>query len=190
MKPKHTTGPWSVTFALIGPPREQIAVIRALDSICGMRNMGDYTEEEFQANAHLIAAAPDLFEACEEAHRFLTELAPKNRQSAKDKLLAALIRARGGEDHDKPQEGAQRGPVEGKVYRVTYKLQGQKLPRSLVATYMGKGGVLGHPTYNFSGRPVFGTCPIWLRDIISIEETSDPLSEPKIERGVTSEKAK
>jgi hypothetical protein len=58
---KHTTGPW---FASVhDDDGEQFAVIRAIDSIAGMRNSGDYSPEEFESNAHLIAAAPELWEA-------------------------------------------------------------------------------------------------------------------------------
>lgn len=54
---KHTQGPYTATIALPG----RVALIRALDSIAGMQNTGDYTAEEFEANARLLAASATMF---------------------------------------------------------------------------------------------------------------------------------
>lgn len=56
---KHTAGPWRFTNGIvprISTPNGQ--------SICGMHKRGiqkgDFSQEEFEANGHLIKAAPDL----------------------------------------------------------------------------------------------------------------------------------
>jgi hypothetical protein len=67
----HTPGPWSIDAAGdIFAGRELIAIP------CGF-NYGNYRDAddggkaEFDANARLIAAAPELLEALQEAHRAL-----------------------------------------------------------------------------------------------------------------------
>lgn len=60
---RHTPGPWFATVHPAGEHHRQYALIRAVDSIAGMSNSGDYSAEEFEANARLIAAAPEMYEA-------------------------------------------------------------------------------------------------------------------------------
>ena len=61
-EPKHTGAPWTVKIVEPG----KIALISSLDSIAGMRNSGDFLPDEFDANARLIGAAPDLYDALKE----------------------------------------------------------------------------------------------------------------------------
>ncbi len=58
---KHTPAPWRPEIY-----EPKAAIIIAWDSVCAMRNNGDYTHDEFEANARLIAAAPALLEAAQE----------------------------------------------------------------------------------------------------------------------------
>ena len=57
----HTPGPWSVS-------PDGWFVIAGLDMICEMENFGG----DEDGNARLIAAAPDMANACREAIAFLT----------------------------------------------------------------------------------------------------------------------
>lgn len=65
---KHTPGPWTAEIheglpATTNSRQEPaFAVIRAIDSVAGMRQ-GDERFDEFEANARLIAAAPQMLEA-------------------------------------------------------------------------------------------------------------------------------
>lgn len=104
MKTQHTSGPWFASIHKDSPDQPAIALIRAVDTIAGMRQTGDYTEETFAANAHLIAASPELFEACEAAAQFIGVMAGINPgrtqatgRQVHDQLMSALIRARGGQ---------------------------------------------------------------------------------------------
>lgn len=60
MENKHTPGPWQVTSlnlnTIITNPNES-------GRICTMNERSSYNDEERQANAKLIAAAPQLLEA-------------------------------------------------------------------------------------------------------------------------------
>jgi hypothetical protein len=59
---------------------------------CGF-GVWDWESDQGKANAHLIAAAPDLYEACDEALAFM-ELTSVTG-SLPDQLRAALNKARG-----------------------------------------------------------------------------------------------
>ena len=61
-KEKNTPGPWEVRFH----DNKKAALIGSHDSICAMRKSGDYTQEEFEANAALIGAAPELRDSLKE----------------------------------------------------------------------------------------------------------------------------
>lgn len=58
----HTPGPWRIGDAChtIFPPKSDTHSLRAIASINGYRG-----SDEFRANARLIAAAPELLEACQ-----------------------------------------------------------------------------------------------------------------------------
>ena len=80
----HTEGPWTIDHQRIGPPGEPVALLcdvndpmtgtvidwpRGNDSGTAM----SIDDAENEANARLIASAPDLLEACEVANRFFEE---------------------------------------------------------------------------------------------------------------------
>lgn len=52
--------------------------------------------EEQWANAHLVAAAPELLEAAEEALRCIEKLVPKTEFAPREMLHAAIAKAKGG----------------------------------------------------------------------------------------------
>lgn len=61
MNTKHTAGPWYV----IGSNPPMIYTKDALDIICQCDSAGEMTRAQEQANARLIAAAPELLELLE-----------------------------------------------------------------------------------------------------------------------------
>ena len=82
---KHTPGPWSV-----GGPTEYAYQLRIDPSIGVVYGGG----EEVQANAHLIAAAPELLEALDYALAVADEglrLGPEWRE----KTRAVIVKAKG-----------------------------------------------------------------------------------------------
>ena len=93
----HTPGPWKITHDY-----------NIMKDNRGIANCGGYTvntsnwqeiDEENKANANLIAAAPDLLEACEVAHSILSKKLKRFRspleQVAIDKLATAIAKTRG-----------------------------------------------------------------------------------------------
>lgn len=66
----HTPGPW---FTHISEVRGDLCVVSDRAWICGeiLNRVRTISEEEATANAHLISAAPDLFEALDMARRYM-----------------------------------------------------------------------------------------------------------------------
>lgn len=106
---KHTPGRWSAVkrneFVGEGPEidvlKTDVNYVQVDDhSIARMTTLGD----EADANAALIAAAPDLLAACEWALDLLNQYAPEigpqshipGTQATKDQLRAAIRKAEGG----------------------------------------------------------------------------------------------
>lgn len=58
---KHTPGPWGVD------PKRSFRVLDVSDNTICSTGSCDHIRDQWEANAHLIAAAPDLLSACEEA---------------------------------------------------------------------------------------------------------------------------
>lgn len=81
----HTPGPWYVfppgEFSMwhVGPAGHSVAYVRSVD--------------DTQANTQLIAAAPDLLEACEAA--FMHMVANDEFGATMNKLDRAIAKARG-----------------------------------------------------------------------------------------------
>lgn len=83
--PAHTPGPWKATFTATSPSREVWA------------NSGPVTVLSVtttEANARLIAAAPDLLVACEAALTLLENSPLANSETA-EQLRVALAKAQG-----------------------------------------------------------------------------------------------
>ncbi len=67
---KHTPGPWSYGNGEIRVIGGNINLLDRLDPIAIVKRMD---EPEQQANAALIATAPDLLEACQISHKVLKD---------------------------------------------------------------------------------------------------------------------
>lgn len=90
---KFTPGPWrrynGPLMRSIWSDRNRGKDESAVAQICGPRQY----DEESDANAHLIAAAPDLYEALE---GILDEVSPENISRALSALAKAIGSARAG----------------------------------------------------------------------------------------------
>ena len=61
--PEFTPGPWAVN-----PNKAQVDVMPSMVPVCLLLWPTEHrSEEETEANAHLIAAAPEMYEACKTA---------------------------------------------------------------------------------------------------------------------------
>ena len=93
---KFTKGPWKATYdsqlqAAIEiyntEDRVMVAVLPDRGTIEAM--------SEIEANANLIAAAPDMYEALEEVWRILDSTMPLSRDNRADRIKRILCKARG-----------------------------------------------------------------------------------------------
>ena len=69
MKTKHTPGPWEMKFDIDNTVYVESKTTLIADNLLNESDILDLSIEEIQeykANAKLIAAAPDLLEACQE----------------------------------------------------------------------------------------------------------------------------
>jgi hypothetical protein len=86
---KHTAGPWKVD----GPPDNQIVWSSPENRVCFLAHSNGADEARDVANARLIAAAPDLYEALEEAEEWLSGWASAEPYLAQIRAALALARA-------------------------------------------------------------------------------------------------
>jgi hypothetical protein len=91
---KHTPGPWFLfgnpAHCVGGPhPQNDTAGV----AMCGMRLR---TPEEGEANARLIAAAPDLLAACEEFEAYHQHGSLDQFPALCSQIRAAIAKAKGG----------------------------------------------------------------------------------------------
>ena len=83
---RHTPGPWAVNpTGDIGP-----WYVGTQDEGIADCDLGFCGAEEFEANARLIAAAPDLLEACE---RLMRDYPDKSNSTAIEAIRAAIAKA-------------------------------------------------------------------------------------------------
>lgn len=102
MSTQHTPGPWAVTCdtqykrgVLVRDKGGQGYVVAACDSIA---NTGaKYVNECLEANARLIAAAPDLLAAAQTALAALTPWRNYEEQEASIALQTAIAKAKGAQ---------------------------------------------------------------------------------------------
>lgn len=65
---QHTPGPWTIGRGYSSTNATPIRVNGGnLAWVCGLDSEWQFTKEQTAANARLIAAAPDLLDACEES---------------------------------------------------------------------------------------------------------------------------
>ena len=100
MSAGHTPGPWVATG--IGGPWEQRLSIRAAGWGCvahvGVNPSLPHWDLPQRSNARLIAAAPELLEACQAAWNCIAELSPTQARVEVAQLLqAAIEKAEGAE---------------------------------------------------------------------------------------------
>jgi hypothetical protein len=88
---KHTPGPWKVDRFEDKPHQRRHTVGGNSLMICDTWSM--WEDEETEANAHLIAAAPDLLGACKAVNAWLDQ--PTGKIIKSFKQLAELSRLSG-----------------------------------------------------------------------------------------------
>ena len=103
----HTPGPWAVkgTEPLIAArvgTGDAAVISRIAHPECGYVHIDDYVERD--SNARLIAAAPELLEACRTAHDYTWDKA-KGTETAppawiRDNLKAAIAKATGTNEQE------------------------------------------------------------------------------------------
>lgn len=88
---KHTEGPWQLIDASRG------WVITANDGLYDIALVRDIGNEDNQANANVLVAAPDLLEACEAlaSIQYIEQAAAGPLKEALLKAIAAIKKARG-----------------------------------------------------------------------------------------------
>ena len=105
MSEKFTKGPWKATYdsqlqAAIEiyntEDRVMVAVLPDRGTVEAM--------PEIEANANLIAAAPDMYEALEEVWRILDSTMPLSRDNRADRIKRILCKARGEEGMSEPKK--------------------------------------------------------------------------------------
>jgi len=85
----HTPGPWTFSDEYVIAKETVIA-----DPYC-MATRGQSDEGEMEANASLIAAAPDMLEALEEVASYLDK---EDSESLVETVNEAITKARGSHD--------------------------------------------------------------------------------------------
>ena len=100
---KHTPGPWTIdtrfhVYAILDPTGQEITFQdTAPQEDCGSVTSRGRTAEETQANARLMAAAPDLLEAAEEAARWWDNQESLDSAPWIYAIREAIAKAKGGE---------------------------------------------------------------------------------------------
>lgn len=84
---KHTSGPWRVVQGCVVLTHHKFPLGH---QICSTRNAG-VSEDEAKANAHLIAAAPEMLEALKYVRRFID----KDDEIDIDFIDSAIAKAEG-----------------------------------------------------------------------------------------------
>jgi len=91
---KHTPGPWIVKFERLGEgqfPYHWIESTNVFSCVCNLPSGNTHPENE--ANARLIAAAPDLLDACELAYCKLLDLGQwEGRMSCEGQNILCKLR--------------------------------------------------------------------------------------------------
>lgn len=90
--PKHTSGPWSIVKAY---PQGKSRIDIKAGSLCKIARIF-HQPAAYDANARLIAAAPELLEACEYVLRELQLKWPSFHGDIKAELEVAIAKATGG----------------------------------------------------------------------------------------------
>lgn len=92
---KHTKGPWTV---MPGKNRTYVDCTEINQTICTVHDLHESLKDEHgtaDANAHLIAAAPEMLEALEGVRLFLMDEALPTKNGALNLINSAIKKARG-----------------------------------------------------------------------------------------------
>ncbi|MGU3495895.1 hypothetical protein ACLBXM_17785 [Xanthobacteraceae bacterium A53D] len=89
-KSKITPGPWR-QYAFGGP---QIDAVKDGHAVCTMWGDEKDPRDSIHANARLIAAAPDLFDACVAVFN-AADMASSDQRAALEKVAFAIMKAEG-----------------------------------------------------------------------------------------------
>ena len=94
---EHTPGPWTITDGyLIDWPTNTLTAVRVNGPLKGTVGYGigqRSSGEQAQANANLIASAPDLLEACERVAATLEDGEALANQNAMEDMHHILVKA-------------------------------------------------------------------------------------------------
>ena len=101
MEAKHTPGPWKLNTDGDTGMNDSGCILDSVGHVIVTDIYGTYkngrTTGEAEANARLIAAAPDLLAACEAAKKYLEPDLVEPGRTVFWRLVAAIKTARGGE---------------------------------------------------------------------------------------------
>ena len=94
---KHTPGPWRIKDAGNLFPRAYTIRDASLYPVCYAEKHCEIGNDGL-ANAHLIAAAPDLLQACEKALELIYQFGPRNVNEYENvkNIQQAIQKAKGG----------------------------------------------------------------------------------------------
>lgn len=94
-KTQYTSGPWRIHLRWERPPR---LWVQREDAFAVARIMySGISKDEAEANARLVAAAPDLLEACEAAYASLGfSVNDQTLRAITNQLAAAIAKAKRG----------------------------------------------------------------------------------------------
>ena len=96
MSEKFTKGPWKATYDSQLQALIQIYSTEAHLPVAVLPDRGTVEAmPEIEANANLIATAPDMYEALEQVWRILDSDMPLSRDNGADRIKRILCKARG-----------------------------------------------------------------------------------------------
>lgn len=91
---KFTRGPWMLEYGEVKHRPSSIRAVEGGISILRASAFCRVAEKETRANAHLMVAAPDMYEALEDAAMEIRHLA-RGTTDSYDAIMALLSKARG-----------------------------------------------------------------------------------------------
>lgn len=102
MTTKHTPAPWALQehswsdTSIVNEEREKVVAILSIYAEATEKNQQEL-ESEMDANAHLIAAAPDMYEALKEAHKYLINAGLVESECVRELIQLAINKAEGSD---------------------------------------------------------------------------------------------
>ena len=90
-KSKHTPGPWNVY-----QPYKYEIHIRHGNDVKSIATIGSLWHVDFEANARLVASAPELLEACKDGLSIAYESGLDDSDGVVKRMKAAIAKAEGG----------------------------------------------------------------------------------------------